>query len=108
MFTSNRRINKCCRISSVTCVRQILFPRKHSEKNSCSVYRFQRDVQGVIYIFKVVNDNFTAEDVSLAICVGICIDRAAALRGHNKGFQTEVQQSDPHVNFYVASFVERR
>jgi hypothetical protein len=50
-------------------------------------------------IFKVVNDRFTAEDISRANCVGICTDGAEALTGHKKGFQAEVQQIGPHVNF---------
>jgi hypothetical protein len=50
-------------------------------------------------IFKVVNDYFTAEDISWANCVGICTDGAAALTGYKKGFQTEVQQIGSHVNF---------
>jgi hypothetical protein len=50
-------------------------------------------------ILKAVNDYFTAEDISWANCGGICSDGAAALTGHKKGFQTEVQQIRPHVNF---------
>jgi hypothetical protein len=42
-----------------------------------------------------VNDHFTAEDISWANCVGICTDEAAALIGHKKGFQVEVQQIGP-------------
>jgi hypothetical protein len=49
-------------------------------------------------IFKAVNDHFTA-DIPLANCVGICTDGAAASTGHKKGFQAEVQQIGPHVNF---------
>jgi hypothetical protein len=41
-------------------------------------------------IFKVVDDYYTAEDISWANCVGICTDGAAALTGHKKGFQAEV------------------
>jgi hypothetical protein len=41
-------------------------------------------------IFKAVNDNFTAEHISSAKCVGICTDGVAALTGHEKGFQAEV------------------
>jgi hypothetical protein len=50
-------------------------------------------------IFKAVNDHFTAEDISWENCVGICTDETAALTGHKKGFQAEVQQIGPHVNF---------
>jgi hypothetical protein len=50
-------------------------------------------------IFKEVNDYFTAEVISWANCFGICTDGAAALTGHKKGFQAEVQQIGPHVNF---------
>jgi hypothetical protein len=46
-----------------------------------------------------VNDCFTAEDISWANCVGICTDGAAALTEHKKGFQAEVQETGPHVNF---------
>jgi hypothetical protein len=46
-----------------------------------------------------VNDYFTAEDIPWANCVGICSDGAAALTGHKKGFQAEVQQIGSHVNF---------
>jgi hypothetical protein len=46
-----------------------------------------------------VNDYLTAEDISWANCVGICTDGAAAFTGHKKGFQAEVQQIGPHVNF---------
>jgi hypothetical protein len=46
-------------------------------------------------IFNAVNDHFTAEDISWANCVGICTDGAAALTGHKKGFQAEVQQIGP-------------
>jgi hypothetical protein len=53
-------------------------------------------------IFKAVNDYFTAEDISWANCVGICTDGAAALTGHEKCFQAEVQQIGPHVNFREA------
>jgi hypothetical protein len=41
-------------------------------------------------IFNAVNDYFTAEDISWANCVCICIDGVAALTGHKKGFQAEV------------------
>jgi hypothetical protein len=50
-------------------------------------------------IFKAVNDNFTAKDISWANCVSVCSDGAAALTGHKKGFQAEIQQIGPHVNF---------
>jgi hypothetical protein len=50
-------------------------------------------------IIKAVNDYFTAEDISRANCNGICTDGAAALTGHKKGFQAEVQQVGPHMNF---------
>jgi hypothetical protein len=50
-------------------------------------------------IFKAVNDHFTAEDISWANYVDICTDGAAALTGHKKGFQSEVQQIGLHVNF---------
>jgi hypothetical protein len=50
-------------------------------------------------IFKAVNDYFAEEDISCANCVCICTDGAAALTGHKKGFQAEVQQIGPHVNF---------
>jgi hypothetical protein len=50
-------------------------------------------------IFKALNDYFTAEDISWANCAGICTDGAAALTGHKKGFQAEVQQIGPQVNF---------
>jgi hypothetical protein len=46
-------------------------------------------------ILKAVNDYFTAEDISWANCVGICTDEAAALTGHKRVFQTEVQQICP-------------
>jgi hypothetical protein len=46
-----------------------------------------------------MNDYFTAEDISWANCVGICTDGTAALTGHKKGFQADVQQIGPHVNF---------
>jgi hypothetical protein len=54
-------------------------------------------------IFKAVNDNFTAEDISCANCASICIDGAAALTEHKKGFQDEVQKIGPHVNFLYNS-----
>jgi hypothetical protein len=54
-------------------------------------------------IFKAVNDCFTAEDISWANCVGICTDGAAALTGHWKSFQAEVQQNGPHMNFLYNS-----
>jgi hypothetical protein len=44
-------------------------------------------------------DYFTAEDISWANCVGICTGEAAALTGHKKGFQAEVQQMGRHMNF---------
>jgi hypothetical protein len=50
-------------------------------------------------IFKAVNDNFTAEDISWVNCISICTDGAAALTGHKKGFQAEVKQTGPHLNF---------
>jgi hypothetical protein len=50
-------------------------------------------------IIKAVNDYFTAEDISWANCIGICTERAVALTEHKKGFQAEVQQISPHVNF---------
>jgi hypothetical protein len=50
-------------------------------------------------ISKAVYDYFTAQDISWAICVGICTDGAAALTGHKKGLQAEVQQIGPHLNF---------
>jgi hypothetical protein len=50
-------------------------------------------------IFKAVNDYFTAEDITWANCIGICTDGTAALTGHEKGFQADVQQIGPHVNF---------
>jgi hypothetical protein len=50
-------------------------------------------------IFEAVNDCFTAEDISFTNRVGICTDGAEALTGHKKGFQAEVQQIGPHVNF---------
>jgi tetrahydromethanopterin S-methyltransferase subunit F len=56
-------------------------------------------------IFKAVND-FTAEDISWGNCIDICTDGAEALTRHKKGFQAEVQQIGPHVNFIV-SFIER-
>jgi hypothetical protein len=34
-----------------------------------------------------------------ANCISICTDGAAALTEHKKGFQVEVQQIGPHVNF---------
>jgi hypothetical protein len=46
-------------------------------------------------IFKAMNDYFTAEDISWANCVGTCTDQT----GLKKGFQAEVQQIGPHVNF---------
>jgi hypothetical protein len=49
-------------------------------------------------IFKVVNVNFTAEDIYWEKCVRICTDETA-LTGHKKGFQAEVQKIGPHVNF---------
>jgi hypothetical protein len=52
-------------------------------------------------IFKAVNDYFTAEDISWANCIGICTDGAAALTGHKKGFQAEVQQTGPPHEFYM-------
>jgi hypothetical protein len=54
-------------------------------------------------IFKAVNDCFAAEDISWANCVGICTDGAAALTGHRKSFQAEVQQIGPHMNFLYNS-----
>jgi hypothetical protein len=54
-------------------------------------------------IFKAVNDYFTAENISLANCVGTCTDGAAALTGHKKSFQAEVQQIGPHVNILYNS-----
>jgi hypothetical protein len=54
-------------------------------------------------ILKAVNDYFTADDISWANCVGICTEGAAALTGHKKGFQVEVQQIGPHVNFLYNS-----
>jgi hypothetical protein len=50
-------------------------------------------------IFKAVNYYFTADDISYANCVGICRDRAAALKEHTKDLQDEVQQINPHMNF---------
>jgi hypothetical protein len=49
-------------------------------------------------IFRAVNDYFTA-DISWANCVSIFTDGAAALTGHKKDFQAEVQLIGPHVNF---------
>jgi hypothetical protein len=54
-------------------------------------------------IFKAENDYFTAEDIFWAKCVGICTDKAAALTGHKKGFQAEVQKIGLHVNFLYCS-----
>jgi hypothetical protein len=54
-------------------------------------------------ILKAVNDCSTAEDISWANCVGVCTDEAAALKGHKKGFQAEVQKIGPHVNFLYNS-----
>jgi hypothetical protein len=50
-----------------------------------------------------VNDYFTAEDISWANYIGTCTDGAAALTGHKKGFQAEVQQIGPQVNFLYNS-----
>jgi hypothetical protein len=53
--------------------------------------------------FKVVNECITSEEVSWSNCVGVCMDgAAAALTGHRKGFQTEVRQIAPYVNFIEA------
>jgi hypothetical protein len=81
---------------------------KTSRKNTCSVCRFQRGVRAYKDdIFKVVNDCYTAEDISWANCVGICTDGAAALTEHKKGFQAEVQEIVPHVKFIHYTFINR-
>jgi hypothetical protein len=41
----------------------------------------------------------TSEDISWSNCIGIYTDGTASLTGHKKGFQAEVRQVDPHVNF---------
>jgi hypothetical protein len=46
-----------------------------------------------------MNDYITSGDISWSKCVGICTNGAAALTRHRKGFQAEVRQVSPHVNF---------
>jgi hypothetical protein len=68
-------------------------------KISCSVDCSQRRQQNVSDMFKAVNDScITTEDITWSYCVGICIDGAAALTGHKKGFQAQVRHV-AHVNF---------
>jgi hypothetical protein len=44
-------------------------------------------------IFNTVKDYVTADDVSLAHCVGICADVTTALTEDRKGFQPEVRRA---------------
>jgi hypothetical protein len=46
-----------------------------------------------------VNHSFPTKDIFWANCAGICTDEATALTGHKKGFQDEVREIAPHVNF---------
>jgi hypothetical protein len=50
-------------------------------------------------MFKAVNECIISEGVSWSNYIGICMDGAAAFIGHKKGFQAEVRQVAPHVNF---------
>jgi hypothetical protein len=49
-------------------------------------------------MFRAVNYCISSEDIYWSNCVSICID-GAALTGHKRGFQAEVRQVAPHVNF---------
>jgi hypothetical protein len=75
-----------------------------SRKSSCCLPLSERCTGNDI--FKAVNDCFTAEDISWANCICICTDGVAALTGHKKGFQAEVQQIGAHVNF-IHSIIHR-
>jgi hypothetical protein len=50
-------------------------------------------------MLKSVNVYVTSEDISWSDCVGLCMDRAAALTGHKRCFQTAAKKVAPHLNF---------